>query len=378
MCETRSVPASNPNRFPVVFSIRITISGPPPTTTGTRVLCDPIIASLTYFRHEVPVMLLFNAYGFTDLNDICRLIHRTCRWADQAQLRHLLYPTIQHSAAVRSKADALSVLCKCMQLHATSSHGHTTATPRPAVPVTEEGAMTAAEELLTQSTACIAGSGLFAMPIYCLIWCNPGRRWNIWPTWLAFYSITCFGPKHGRAKCTTRITWATRGSTCVAPCCHSRYAMPCIGCEGLSLAGDTDRCLKNPGRYYRAPERNLAKAMTCRSQLAQAIRDLPNNTPRSMASIQSSIVSYFEAHQISKFIAYAMSTGNWSMNSHPGHASGNSMATAVAIKTGVIQQLTSMNQLAIQSHIRRVCTPLDRVGRGSRPRRSESNLTIVM
>lgn len=27
-----------------------------------------------------------------------------------------------------------------------------------------------------------------------------------------------------------------------------------------------------------------------------------------------------------------------------------------------------MNQLAIQSHIRRVCTPLDRVGRGSRPR----------
>lgn len=76
--------------------------------------------------------------------------------------------------------------------------------------------------------------------------------------------------------------------------------------------------------------------MTCRSQLAQAIRDLPANAPRSMASIQSSIVSYFEAHQISKFIAYAMSTGNWSTNAHPGHAAGNSMAAAVAVKTGVI------------------------------------------
>lgn len=46
----------------------------------------------------------------------------------------------------------------------------------------------------------------------------------------------------------------------------------------------------------------------------------------------------------------------------------NMMAAAVAVKTGIIQQMTSMNQLAIESHIRRVCTPLDRVGRGSRPR----------
>ena len=44
------------------------------------------------------------------------------------------------------------------------------------------------------------------------------------------------------------------------------------------------------------------------------------------------------------------------------------MAAAVAVKTGIIQQVTTMNQLSIQSHIRRVCTPLDRVGRGSKPR----------
>lgn len=97
---------------------------------------------------------------------------------------------------------------------------------------------------------------------------------------------------------------------------------------------------------------------------------------------------------------YAMSTGVWSTQSN--HSQGNVMAAAVAVKTGIIrcrassptvfiwvgvvclivslvpihfdhlylslyscrcstiQQLTSMNQLAIQSHIRRVCTPLDR------------------
>lgn len=38
------------------------------------------------------------------------------------------------------------------------------------------------------------------------------------------------------------------------------------------------------------------------------------------------------------------------------------------MKTGVIQQLTHFNAASILSHIRRVCTPLDRVGRGSKPR----------
>lgn len=146
-CEVRSVPASNPNRFPVVFSLRITISGSPPTTTGVRILNDPIIASLTYFRHEVPVTLLFSAYGYTDLDEICSLIRRTCRWADLEQLRHLLYPTIQHSAAVRSKSDALSVLCKCMQLHAASGHNNASRAAAPAS-TAGDGGMLAAEELL--------------------------------------------------------------------------------------------------------------------------------------------------------------------------------------------------------------------------------------
>jgi hypothetical protein len=35
-----------------------------------------------------------------------------------------------------------------------------------------------------------------------------------------------------------------------------------------------------------------------------------------------------------------MSTGNWSTGPHGSHNAGNSMAAAVAVKTGVLQQLT--------------------------------------
>ena len=52
-------------------------------------------------------------------------------------------------------------------------------------------------------------------------------------------------------------------------------------------------------------ERGLAKGMTCRSQMALAVRELQSgnaaNTSGSMATVQSSIVSYFESHTITKF-----------------------------------------------------------------------------
>jgi hypothetical protein len=41
-----------------------------------------IIVSLTYFRHEVPVLLLFYAYGLMDLDSICLLVKRTARFPD--------------------------------------------------------------------------------------------------------------------------------------------------------------------------------------------------------------------------------------------------------------------------------------------------------
>lgn len=113
--------------------------------------------------------------------------------------------------------------------------------------------------------------------------------------------------------------------------------------------------------------------------MAHAVRDISANPIHHMATIQSAVVAFFENHSITKFISYAMSTGNWSTGvTHSGYhagSNGNTMAAAVAVKTGIIQQVTTMNAVSILSHIRRVCTPLDRVGRGSRPRQLHARAT---
>ena len=63
-------------------------------------------------------------------------------------------------------------------------------------------------------------------------------------------------------------------------------------------------------------ERNVAKTMTCKSQLAAAVRDLLTNPGRSMSTIQTTIVSYFDSHQVSKFIGYAMVAGSLHTHTH--------------------------------------------------------------
>ena len=40
-CEVRSVPASNPNRFPVVFAMRVTVAAPPVLLPAQPILVDP-------------------------------------------------------------------------------------------------------------------------------------------------------------------------------------------------------------------------------------------------------------------------------------------------------------------------------------------------
>lgn len=59
-------------------------------------------------------MLLFFAFGLTDVDAICDRIRRTARWADTPTLRRLLYATSQHTAAVRSRDEALAVLTRCI------------------------------------------------------------------------------------------------------------------------------------------------------------------------------------------------------------------------------------------------------------------------
>ena len=66
--------------------------------------------------HEVPVALLFYAYGVIDLADICLRVQRTAKWASLELLCQLLYPTQQHTSALRTQKEALDVLTRCNQV----------------------------------------------------------------------------------------------------------------------------------------------------------------------------------------------------------------------------------------------------------------------
>ncbi len=116
-CEVRSVPATNTNRFPVIFALRTTMAGTPSLLPAPPLLPDPIIVTLTYFREEVPVILLFYAFGVFDLDAIGVRVQRTARWADLPTIQRLMYATIQHTAAVRTRGEALMVLSGFMAQH---------------------------------------------------------------------------------------------------------------------------------------------------------------------------------------------------------------------------------------------------------------------
>jgi DNA-directed RNA polymerase beta subunit len=329
-CEVRSVPATNVNRLPVIFAVRITVARPPALLPVVPQLPDPIIVTLSYFRSEVPVTLLFYAFGVFDADAIGARVQRTAQWADLPTLRRLLYATVQHTAAVRNRVEALTVLAGFMTQQQTHSrHGgarSTNATTSPA---------TAAEELLSANVlphlvttenkleylAYLVGTLLNHLFL-------PSARQS------HFFDKDHMGNKR-MDVCGTLLSQQLR---------NALYRM----------------------RGY--VERGLAKGMACRSHVSNAARELPANQARGIATIQNAIVSYFVSHSITKKVQYAMSTGNWNTGMQGGHASGNSMAAHVATKTGVIQQLTHFNASSILSHIRRVCTPLDRVGRGSKPR----------
>ena len=67
------------------------------------------------------MLLLFFAYGVTDMREIYRLVRRTAQWADDTTLRRLLYATQQHTTAVRDREDALATLTRCVQQHPAAS-----------------------------------------------------------------------------------------------------------------------------------------------------------------------------------------------------------------------------------------------------------------
>lgn len=57
--------------------------------------------------------MLFIAYGYTDLDEVCDMIAHTAVW-DASVIKDLLYVTRQHTAAVRTQAEALQVLSNYM------------------------------------------------------------------------------------------------------------------------------------------------------------------------------------------------------------------------------------------------------------------------
>lgn len=78
---------------------------------------DPIIVSLTYFRSEFPVILLFYAFGMTDRSAIFALVKETAHSHTLEDIRRHLHPTMQHAMTVNTQNDALLVLMRSTQQH---------------------------------------------------------------------------------------------------------------------------------------------------------------------------------------------------------------------------------------------------------------------
>ncbi len=126
----------------MTFAMRVTLASAPVSPD----LTDLVIVNLTYFRHEVPLLLLFFAYDWLDLDRICTLVARTSQWAEPALIRRLLHATIQHSSTVRTRHDALTVLMKMLQQNTvTNAHG---AARSGAASVCAAGGLFATQDLL--------------------------------------------------------------------------------------------------------------------------------------------------------------------------------------------------------------------------------------
>lgn len=57
--------------------------------------------------------MLFLAYGYTELDEVCDMIAKTAVW-EVSVIKDLLYVTLQHTAAVRTQAEAIQVLSQYM------------------------------------------------------------------------------------------------------------------------------------------------------------------------------------------------------------------------------------------------------------------------
>lgn len=54
-------------------------------------------------------MLIFIAYGYTNVQTICEMIAQTCVF-DVKAIKAMLYVTLQHTSGIRTRQDALNAL----------------------------------------------------------------------------------------------------------------------------------------------------------------------------------------------------------------------------------------------------------------------------
>ena len=100
-------------------------------------------------------------------------------------------------------------------------------------------------------------------------------------------------------------------------------------------------------------ERNLAKSMTSNERLIEAFVRCDTEI------VTACVVSFFVSHTITKPLMYTMATGNIQLQA-TGSVGGQ--------RTGVVQLYCRYNIITCLSQLRRVNTPIERVGKASKPR----------
>ena len=119
-------------------------------------------------------------------------------------------------------------------------------------------------------------------------------------------------------------------------------------------------------------ERSVSKTMTCKSDMSRAMQDTNNPDKRECAleTVMTLITQHFESYNFSKYIEYAMTTGNWPTQGtqlQPISGPKTSIVGGI-VRAGIAQQLGAINHIGLISYTRRISTPLEKVGKGSRPR----------
>lgn len=136
------------------------------------------------------------------------------------------------------------------------------------------------------------------------------------------------------------------------------YANKRLETPGI-LIGQQVRCSLQRMRSF--VERNLAKAMVCSDRLIGACNMEHDGD---LQYVADTVTQFFTSHSITRSIMYAMTTGNWTLQATGSLYNSNGHQQ----RTGVVQLLSRYNAVTSLSHLRRINTPLERVGKVSKPR----------